>query len=96
MFPLVITHLILFNLTFFIESGQTYRLTTDNEISIENIGGENPQFKRSSSNNLSFPYQFADVVSINGSYCRETVVNFSPTTITISTIGKSKPFVQVR
>ena len=55
-------------LDFFIESGQTYRLTTDNEISIENIGGENPQFKRSSSNNLSFPYQFADVVSINGSY----------------------------
>ena len=55
-------------LNFFIDAGQTYRLTTDNNVSIENVGGENPQFKRSSSNNLSFPYQFADVVSINGSY----------------------------
>ena len=55
-------------LNFFIEAGQTYRLTTDNEVSIGTFGGENPQFKRSSSNNLSFPYLFGDVVSINGSY----------------------------
>ena len=55
-------------LNFYVEAGETYRLTTDNDVSIANLGGENPQFKRSSSNSLSFPYQFGNILSINGSF----------------------------
>lgn len=55
-------------LNFQISAGTSYRLTTDNETSIANFGGENPQLKRSNSDNLNFPYNYNNVVSINGSY----------------------------
>ena len=61
-----IAHTIVLN--FQINAGNGYRLTTDNDLSIANFGGENPQLKRTSSDDLNFPYTFNNIVSINGSY----------------------------
>ncbi len=55
-------------LNFQISAGNSYRLTTNNDVSIANFGGENPQLKRSSSDNLNFPYTYNGIVSVNGSY----------------------------
>ncbi|MGC6470177.1 MAG: VPS10 domain-containing protein [Flavobacteriales bacterium] len=56
------------SLNFLIEAGESYRLTTDNDVSTANFGGTNPQLKRSGDNTLTFPYTFNNIVSINGSY----------------------------
>ena len=56
------------NLNFQVDVGNNYRLTTDNNVSTINFGGDNPQFKRSNSNDLSYPYNYNDAVSIIHSY----------------------------
>jgi hypothetical protein len=44
-------------------------LTTDNETSAQNLGGDNPQLKRTGTNSgVSFPYTLDGVASITSSY----------------------------
>ena len=57
------------NLNFEISAGTGYMLTTDNETSTENFGGDNPQLKRTGTNSgVSFPYTLDGVASITSSY----------------------------
>ena len=56
----------LVELNFYIPAGINYQIGTDSEVNITNVGGENPQLKRTGPNSgLSYPYVLDGKVSIN-------------------------------
>ena len=66
------------NLNFQINPGMSYKLATDNEVSIANFGGENPQLKRTSNAvPLYFPYDYNNTLSITSSFWgNETLTDY--------------------
>jgi hypothetical protein len=56
----------------------SYKLATDNEVSIANFGGENPQLKRTSNAvPLYFPYDYNNTLSITSSFWgNETLTDY--------------------
>ena len=65
-------------LNFMVYPGTNYKLATDNEVSIANFGGENPQLKRTSNAvPLYFPYDYNNTLSITSSFWgNETLTDY--------------------